>query len=152
MPWLPLTSADIFACLVAAQIETLRSRALAPGQPDPLPTLLADITARVRAEVRTFRRNRLDCDPTLLPPELKLAASHLALEALQARLPNLALTSDQILLAENARKLLERVANGEIAVSKPDHPEGPLAATVWYGLEVLRRRPLSATGRRLAGL
>jgi len=152
MSWIALTSADVYAGLVAAQIDTLRNRALAPGQPDPLPTLLADITARVRAEIRTGRRNRLDQDPTLLPPELKLAASHLVLEALQARLPNLVLTADQIRLADDARLLMERVAGGEIAVSKPDHPENQLAATIWYGIEVLRRRPNAATGRDLAGL
>jgi hypothetical protein len=152
MSWTALTSADVYAGLVAAQIDTLRNRALAPGQPDPLPILLADVTARVRAEIRTCRRNRLDQDPALLPPELKLAASHLVLEALQARLPNLALTTDQLDLADNARQLLERVANGEVAVSKPSHPESQLAATIWYGIEVLRRRPDAATGRDLAGL
>jgi hypothetical protein len=150
--WTTLTSADIYAGLVAAQIDTLRTRALAPGQADPLPTLICDITARVRAEVRTCRRNRLDRDDTLIPPELKLAASHLALESLQARIPNLALTADQTRLADNARQLLLRVANGEVAVSTPDNPEGPLAATVWYGLEVLRRRPSSVSGRSLSGL
>ena len=150
--WTCLTSADVYAGLVAAQIDTLRTRALAPGQPDPLPTLLADVTARVRAEIRTGRRNRLDQDPALLPPELKLAASHLVLEALQARLPNLVLTADQIRLADNARQLLARVASGELAVAKPDHPENPLVATIWYGLEVVRRRPSAATGRGLAGL
>jgi hypothetical protein len=150
--WSILTSADIYSGLVAAQIDTLRNRALAPGQPDPLPTLIADVTARVRAEVRTCRRNRLEVDPALLPPELKLAASHLVLEALQARLPNLVLTADQVRLAEQARLLLERVANGEIAISKPEQPEGPVEATVWHGLEVVRRRPRTATGRDLAGL
>ncbi len=150
--WSTLTFADVYAGLLAAQIDTLRNRALAPGQPDPLPAFLADITARVRAEVRTCRRNRLDQDASLLPPELKLAASHLVLEALQARFPNLALTADQTRLADNARKLLERVANGEVAISKPDNPENPLAATIWYGLEVLRRRPRAVSGRSLAGL
>jgi len=150
--WTTLATADIYAGLVAAQIDILRTRALAPGQADPLPTLICDITARIRAEVRTCRRNRLDRDDTLIPPELKLAASHLALESLQTRIPNLALTADQTRLADNARQLLLRVANGEVAVSTPDNPEGPLAATVWYGLEVLRRRPSSVSGRSLAGL
>jgi hypothetical protein len=150
MSWIPLTSADIYAGLIAAQVDTLRARP--PGQPDPLPALLADIIAHVRAEVRSGRRNQLDRDDTLIPPELKLAACHLAIEALQARLPNLGLTPDQIRLSIQARDLLQRVADGQLAVARPGNPESAAEATVWHGLEVLHRRPPAATGRRLAGL
>ncbi len=151
MPWSPLTPADVLAGLAAAQVDALRQRSLAPGQSDPLPTIIADVTARVRAEVRGNRRNRVERDETLLPPELKLAASHLALESLQTRLPNLALSPDQVRLVTEARALLARVARGEVPIAVPAQPESSLDASSPYGLEVVNRRPRNVSGRNLAG-
>jgi len=151
MSWSPLTPADVLACLAAPQAAALRQSALAPGQSDPLQALIADVTARVRAEIRGSRRSRVESDATLLPPELKLAAAHLALESLQARLPNLALSADQIRLAADARALLARVAKGEVPVTVPAQPESDLEANTQYGLEVLGHRRARVTGRNLAG-
>jgi hypothetical protein len=151
MSWTPLTSADVLACLAAPQVAALRQGVLAPGQTDPLPTLIADVTARVRAEIRGGRRNRVERDCTLLPPELKLAAAHLALESLQTRLPGLALSADQIRLAADARALLARVARGEVPVTVPAKPESEVEANAQFGVEVLGHRRERVTGRNLAG-
>ena len=149
--WSPLTIPDVLACLAAPQAAALRQNALAPGQCDPLPALIADVTARVRAEIRGNRRNRVERDATLLPPELKLAAAHLVLESLQARLPNLALTADQIRLAADARGLLARVAQGGVPVTVPAQPESELEANAQFGIEVLGHRRARVTGHNLAG-
>jgi len=151
MSWSPLTPADVLACLASAQVDALRQRALSPGQGDPLPAIIADVTARVRAEVRGNRRNRVERDHTLLPPELKLAAAHLTLESLQARLPNLALSPDQVRLMADARALLARVARGEVPVTVPAQPESKLEASSPYGLEVVGHRRRHVTGHDLAG-
>jgi hypothetical protein len=151
MSWSPLTANDVLACLAGPQVDVLRQRALDAGQADPLPAILADVTARVRAEVRGNRRNRVERDPTLLPPELKLAAAHLALESLQARLPNLALTADQVRLADDARALLARVASGEVPITVPEQPERDLETYSQFGIDVLGRREERVTGRDLAG-
>jgi hypothetical protein len=151
MSWSPLTSDDVLACLLGPQVDILRQRKLNPGQADPLPALIADVTARVRAEIRGNRRNRVELDPCLLPPELKLAAAHLALESLQARLPNLALSVDQIRLAADARTLLVRVAKGEVPVTVPAQPAADLETTSPYGLEVLGHRHQRISGENLAG-
>jgi hypothetical protein len=150
MSWSPLTPADVLACLAAAQVEALRQRAVAPGQSDPLPTIIADVTARVRAEIRGNRRNRVERDECLLPPELKLAAAHLALESLQARLPNLTLSVDQVRLMTEARALLGRVARGEVPITVPTQPESTLDASSPYGLEVVGHRRRQVSGRDLA--
>lgn len=152
MSWLTLTSADVLANLAAPQVEALRLRGLSPGQGDPLPTIIADVTARVRAEVRSNRRNRVERDETKLPPELKLAATHLVLESLQARLPNLALSTDQLRLMAEAHVLLARVARGEVPIATPTEPESALEASSPYGLEVVNRRRGRVTGNNLAGL
>jgi len=152
MSWSPLTSADVLACLAAPQVAALRQGALAPGQADPLPALIADVTARVRAEIRGGRRNRVERDCTLLPPELKLAAAHLALESLQTRLPALALTADQIRLAADARALLARVAHGDVPVTVPAQPESDIEANAQFGVEVLGSRRRHISSRDLAGM
>lgn len=151
MSWSPLTPADVLACLAAPQLAALRQGVLAPGQTDPLPALIADVTARVRAEIRGGRRNRVERDSCLLPPELKLAAAHLALESLQTRLPGLALSADQIRLAADARALLARVARGEVPITVPAQPESELEAYSQFGVEVLGHRRERITGENLAG-
>jgi hypothetical protein len=151
MSWSPLTSADVLACLAAAQADALRQRALSPGQGDPLAAIIADVTARVRAEVRGNRRNRVERDETLLPPELKLAAVYLALEALQARLPNLALSPDQVRLMGEARMLLARVARGEVPITVPAQPESELDASSPFGVEVVGHGRRRVSGRNLEG-
>ena len=150
--WSALTLADVQPALAAAQLTVLRQRSLGEGQSDPLPALLADITARVRAEIRAGRKNQLERDASLLPPELKLAAIHLALEALQTRLPTLGLSADQVRLANDARQLLGRVARGEMALSSPMEPETAHEAQRGYGIEVLRHRGNPVANNRLAGL
>jgi hypothetical protein len=151
MTWSPLTPDDVLACLLGPQVDILRQRQLNPGQADPLPALIADVTARVRAEIRGNRRNRVELDACLLPPELKLAAAHLALESLQARLPNLALSADQMRLADDARALLARVASGQVPITVPAQPAADLETTSPFGLEVLGHRRQRVTGENLSG-
>ena len=151
MSWSALTPADVLACLLAPQADALRQRQLNPGQPDPLPALIADVTAWVRAEIRGNRRNRVEVDVCLLPPELKLAAAHLAVESLQARLPNLALSADQIRLAADARALLVRVARGDVPITVPTQPASDLEASSPFGLEVVGHRRERVSGENLAG-
>ncbi len=151
MSWSPLTPDDVLACLLGPQVDALRQRQLNPGQVDPLPALIADVTARVRAEIRGNRRNRVELDACLLPPELKLAAAHLALESLQARLPNLALSADQVRLATDARALLIRVARGEVPITVPAQPASDLEANSPFGLDVLGHRRQRVTGENLSG-
>jgi len=151
MSWSPLTSNDVLACLASSQVDALRQRAMNPGQDDPLPVIIADVTARVRAEVRGNRRNRVERDETLLPPELKLSAVYLVLESLQARLPNLALSPDQVRLMADAHVLLARVARGEVPITVPAQPESCLDASSPYGLEVVGHRRPRVNGRNLDG-
>jgi len=120
--WIQLSADDLNRYLAAAQVEALRTVSLAGGQPDPLPGILADVTQRVRAEIAANPRNRLSADETLLPPELKGAAVVLAAVALQGRIPPVRLTRDQDRAGDNARRLLRRVADGDIAISMPEDP------------------------------
>lgn len=146
--WIPLTVSDIERHLAAPQVKALRERALAPGQPDPLPEILASVVAEVRAAVASQPRHRLSADPTLLPPELRLTAVLRALAVAQARLPGLSLSPDQEALAQQAERTLVRVANGSLWIGAADDAtaEGESGA----GTVVARRRASPLGSERLA--
>lgn len=86
---------------------------------DPLTPIINDIMARVRAEIGSHKNNKLDDHRWKIPPELVTAACHLIIESLQSRVPTMQLTHDQIRNADNARKLLVRVAKGDVKITRP---------------------------------
>lgn len=121
--WIPITSADLAAYLVGAQVEALRSANLAEGQPDPFTAIAPNVIARVRNKVQSCPRNRLSATPETVPPELKGQTIALLLVELQTRLSlALRLTPDQQDQARRAEKDLDQVMRGELVISLPDDP------------------------------
>jgi hypothetical protein len=115
--WTSISKQDVYDYLAADQVDALSSEALGEEQDDPLPTVIADVAQRIRAEVGGNSANTLDPIAGTIPPELRGAALALIIEAAQARIPSLTMSSDQIRLANTARTLLQRVASGKVAVS-----------------------------------
>lgn len=152
--WITLSPTDLHPYLQAAQVDALREEALAPGQADPVVAVLADVVERIRASVRASPANRLSQTAGSIPPELRGVAAMLAIESAQTRLPALALTADQVRAANNARKFLDHVRVGLIAVTTPSDPvpvaEAAPASSGRIELVARRERPLS--GSTLAGL
>ncbi|KAF0094018.1 MAG: Uncharacterized protein E1N59_2276 [Puniceicoccaceae bacterium 5H] len=147
MSWSPLSPLTLQRYLAAPQLRALQTAALADEQADPIPEIVADLTARVRAELRAGG-GVLSAEPMALPPELHGPAAALVLEAAQTRLPSLELTTAQVRAADEARALLERFANGKLRAEPPADPEEP--PPVW-GAEtvVLSLRPHRVTAQRL---
>ncbi|MDR2807189.1 MAG: hypothetical protein LBB11_03470 [Puniceicoccales bacterium] len=146
--WINIEISDLYAYLVAVQVDALRKCALGKEQSDPVLKVIQDITLKIRAQIASNRRNTLSQRPYALPPELKSEACILILEAAQMRLPGLKLTTDQIRLADQARLQLEKIVRGEVAVTFPeDHLPGPPKS-----LAVVHYRPQIATGYYLRGL
>lgn len=85
-----ITIEDIGVYLSPMQLTALRQHG------DPLPTIIADITAWVRSEIQS------DDIP-------RTATCHLIIEALQSRIPTLKLSDDQVRNANNARLHLKKV-------------------------------------------
>lgn len=149
--WIEITVEDLYDYLVAPQIDTLRKRALAPGQDDPLEDIIGDVTARVRAEISGNQRNMLSANKREIPQNLKSTACYLILECAQTRFPALKLANDQIRLADDAREYLRRIAKGEVPVELPDHAECPSAFNPGKGVAVVASRRRVATGDSLGG-
>jgi len=122
--WKSISKQDLYDYLAAEQTDALGDEALGDGQENPLVAIIADVTQRVRAEIRANNGNILDPAADTLPPELRGAAIALIVEAAQARLPSLALSADQTRLANAARALLKRVAAGDVGISPGGVPSG----------------------------
>lgn len=152
MSWITLTVDDIYTYLAADQVDALRMEALAVGQDDPLPQIIADVVERVRAEVRAYHGNQVSATEGTIPPELRSAVVALVIEAAQARLPGLELTSDQIRAGSYAKDLMRRVIIGEVPVTEPDDPLPQPASGPFGGVAVLGSRRGSLSSRSLAGL
>ncbi len=120
--WIVLTTTDLNDYVVAAQAAALRTAALAVGQTDPFPRVMADIASRIRQKIRSGGY-KVSVMANALPPELKWVGAYLVLEALQTRLPGLALNEDQKTQIERAVALLDRIADGKDEPSTPDDPE-----------------------------
>jgi hypothetical protein len=137
----------LYAYLVAAQVDILRKCALAKNQGDPVAEVIGDIALKIRAQIASNRKNALSQQPYAVPPELKSEACILILEVAQSRIPGLKLTADQVRLADQARLQLQRIVNGEIAISIPD--DRPLEPK--KSITVVHSRPKIATAFHLKG-
>lgn len=130
MTWIYLKPEDLDTYLNEFQLSRLQ---LTSGTVDRSKTLLAtlieDITARIRLELSGKESGcSLDSNPMHIPRELKSAASYLILEALQTRVPGLALTADQLRQCNEARMVLSRISRGELQVEGPENGTQPLRA------------------------
>lgn len=124
--WIVITEDDLNDYLVGAQMDALKSAALAEGQDNPFDRVMPDIAARIRAEVRACVRNRVSNLANSIPPDLKAYACYLIIEAMQTRLSGagaLPLTDDQKTQASEARKYLRRIATCEVPIAQPTDPE-----------------------------
>lgn len=142
--WITLSTDDIYNYLCKEQLDALRKYG---SKEDPLPPLIADITAKIRAEIAAFPKNFLHPAENLLPVFLKSTACFLIIEALQTRLPTLQLTEDQVRSANNARMDLQRVAKGELPINNSYKP-----TTAVRPIDVVSKRSLQTTYESLHGL
>ncbi len=121
--WITLSAEDLNDYQVAKIVTAARTKALASGQADPFDIVMPDIVARVRAEIRGCAKNKVSATPLTVPPDLRSQTILLIVEAMQARLPGVALDDDIKTLIADARKYLQRVADCKVPIAQPDDPE-----------------------------
>ena len=102
--------------LISKQIDVLSN---VSGE-NLLQEIIESVLTLVRAEIMSFPGNILDANPLSIPKIMEATACHLVIEQLHSRIPSLDLTKDQVRNAENARKLLKRVAKGELKIIKQE--------------------------------
>lgn len=122
--WIVIVRSDLDDYLVGAGMDALSSAALSPGQTDPFDRIMPDVAARIRAEVRGCKSNRVSTLPSSVPPDLKSHACALIVEQMQTRLSiGVPLNEDQKRAADKAEKYLARVSRCEVPIAQPTDPE-----------------------------
>jgi hypothetical protein len=125
-PWITLTITQLDAAKAAALVDALQTAALADGQSDPLPDVIASVTTRIRMEIAAGGKTVLDADATKLPPSLKSLGLRMVLREGQSRLNAagaLPLSDDEKEEWRQDVRFLERIAKGEITVEASTNPE-----------------------------
>lgn len=137
--WTTITEADLKDAKVAALVDAFKTAALGSGQTDPIPGVILNVVARVRAEIKGCSRNVLDVDTTKIPADLKSLVARMIVRELQSRL-RLPLKDDEKEEWRQDVRYLERIAACEIPVAVPDDPE-TTATTQEASVSPATRRP-----------
>jgi hypothetical protein len=123
--WIVIAESDLNDYQVAAIMDALKSAALATGQTDPFARVMPDIASRIRAEVRGCKTNTVSNLTNSIPPDLKWVAVYLIIEAMQSRLPGVALDEGIKNIIADAKKYLQRVSECKVPIAQPDDPQIP---------------------------
>lgn len=155
--WKTITLECLKTYLFAPQLNALIDYASIPGGPDIIPMIIEDTISRIRAEVHGKVKNALDDDHLTLPPEVRSAAMHLILEAIQSRVPGISLSDEQKENAKQARELLRRISKGEVPVTYPSPFEEDTSAYDGFfpkhpPVDVLSKRALVFSRNHFRGL
>lgn len=134
MDWIKIKNSDLECVLNKTQLALLKSSYLTNAGHDVVSDIIASVVARIRAEIAASGINMLDCDHSKIPYELKECALNLALESLQARLPDLKMPEVISKKADEARAILIRIAEGKLPMSKPLYSiKGAQPRGVYFG-------------------
>lgn len=149
--WVTIVAEDLADYSVGAKVDALRQKALASGQTDPFDQIMTDVVATMRGLMSAGGRNQLSKLSDSVPPEAKTHFCWLVIEAMQARLPGLALKDEERRMIDRAWQWLRDVAKRDIAISQPDDPiDAPVQAT--GGISVVTSNTRLMTRETQAGL
>lgn len=128
MGWRALSEGDLLARLGGVEMAALRESALAEGQGDPLPEVLAQVTEEARGYVAAWGGNRLG-PPGTLPPQAISAAVGVARWRLAGRLGvgragGISQGESRRKEYEDAMEQFREMAGGKLVVELPE-VDGP---------------------------
>lgn len=120
MSWIAITPELVLGKFAGAEDEAARTAALAAGQADPVPDLIAQIVREVRGYVAACSKNNLGPEGTI-PDELLGAALNRLRFEMAGRLPGSPLMDEDRRTANaNALSMLRDAAACRIAIVQPD--------------------------------
>jgi hypothetical protein len=117
MSWIAVTENDVLTVLSGPELAAFRSAALKQGQSDPLQPTIDTVTALVRSFVAAHPHNQLGAGNTV-PERLKAATLDIIAVRLGGRLGKAPSEARQQ-ACEQAMKLLEQTARGELSLETP---------------------------------
>lgn len=121
MSWITLTEDQVLRRFAGAELSALRSAALAPGQDDPLPEVITQVTREIRAYVAGCATNQLGAEGTI-PDECEGAALARIGFEIATRLPvRQLLTEDRKEANRNAVTFLSKISKCEVRIVPPEN-------------------------------
>lgn len=102
-------------------VEAMRTKALAVGQTDPMPRIIATVVDEVRSCIGFCASTRLDIDVTTIPANLKDLVVQKIIRVLKGRLLQL-LTVDEITDERTYQTRLKQLTECAWPVDKTDTP------------------------------
>lgn len=136
--WRALTIADVRTRLSGNEIETYRNAALAPGEADPIQTLLDSITDRVRGAVARDPGNTLGASGTVPKALIDCALSILTMRVMTRCYGEVMdPTGQRKADAEAAELMLKDVMKGEgIMIAAPDTDDDPAGTVLRPAIDI----------------
>ncbi|BCU75991.1 phage protein Gp36 family protein [Luteolibacter sp. LG18] len=123
--WITLTTDALVGALSDTERTTYRTHVAVTGGVDPLPSILAAVTKRVRNAIRSWHENRLDPDPTTIADECEDAAICLIRYRLLSMIDE-AVSEPRTNEWKDAVAFLKDVRAGRASIERPDeNPEAP---------------------------
>ena len=153
MAWILLTQDDLLGKLTGAEVTAVTTKALAPGQVNPVPEEIANAIQEIRGRVAACPNNRLGDQAAgqLIPEELKPAALAIIRYRVLSRLPISALVTPAREREYNdALPLLSAVASCKFRIEQPANLSPQKIAGPAVGL--VTSRPRRFTPGRMTGL
>lgn len=117
--WITITEDYVRMGKVTAFIDAMQSTAATRGDQDPLPEMIIDVIATIRASISTG--NQLDLDTTKIPRSLKGLAIRLINRRVKGYL-NQELTSEESKQADADQSYLNRITDQKLRFETPDAP------------------------------
>lgn len=121
MAWVTITETDLRTRLSDPEITRWKSYFTGPGKTDPVPGIITQVVDEVRGYVAV--RNTLG-DGATVPSKLVSTAVVIIRHRFLNSLPGVTISEDRKKEYEEARALLERVADGKFAVEEPTTASG----------------------------
>lgn len=120
--WKTITVDDLKNTKAATLIERLGEVGLGEDQDDPTGEIIANVTARIRAEIAGCAENTLDSDTSKIPNDLVSLACRMVYKEMAARV-RISLTQDERDQDRADVRYLERIAACDVPVADPDDPD-----------------------------
>jgi hypothetical protein len=117
--WIPLTEPAVLSKLSGPELAAMKTAAIASGQANPLPEVIAQVTREIRGYAAACSKNTLGPSATI-PDELLGAAINRVRYELATRLPVASLLT-QVRQDANrdALRMLERASECKVTLEQP---------------------------------
>ena len=119
--WTPITEVAVKSAKNAALLAEVRQQAVDAGCADPLPEIIADTVATLRALCSTG--NQLDADTTTIPSSIKGLALRMINRALKDYI-QMPLTDSEKESHTSDESYRKRIVDNKIRFETPDNPAG----------------------------